>query len=353
MNQESVILIVDDETHNLAAMRQILSDHYRLLFAHNGSEALAATKRCRPALILLDIQMPDMDGYAVCRALKDNPDTEAIPVIFVTGLSDVGNEAQGFDAGAVDYSVKPLSPPIVRARVKTHLSLVRSSLLERSYRDALTMLGEAGHYNDTDTGVHVWRMASFARVLAEACGWTAADCERLEQAAAMHDMGKIGIPGEILRKPAQLDEDEWEIMRAHSRIGHDILSMSQAPVFRLAAEIALFHHERWDGSGYPEGLAGPAIPESARIVAVADVFDALTMRRPYKDPWPINKALETVRASSGSHFEPRLVEQFEVVLPRILEIKAAWDAKEHNRSDSHRLHHHTWSCLYASFSGRR
>ena len=323
-----MILIVDDETQNLAAMRQILSDQYRLLFAHNGREALAATKRCRPSLILLDIQMPDMDGYAVCQALKDNPDTEAIPVIFVTGLADIGNEARGFDAGAVDYIVKPLSPPIVRARIKTHLSLVQSSQLERSYRDALTMLGIAGHYNDNDTGVHIWRMASFARVLAEACGWTAAEGERLEHAAAMHDTGKIGIPGEILRKPAKLDEAEWVIMRTHSRIGHDILSMSQAPVFQLAAKIALYHHERWDGSGYPEGLAGSAIPEAARIVAVADVFDALTMRRPYKDPWPIDKAVETLRASSGSHFEPRLVEQFETVLPRILEIKAAWDAKE-------------------------
>lgn len=329
MNQEAVILIVDDEPHNLAAMRQILSDQHRLLFAHNGGEALAATKRCHPALILLDIQMPDMDGYAVCRALKDNPDTESIPIIFVTGLADVGNEAQGFDAGAVDYIVKPLSPPIVRARVKTHLSLVQSSRLERSYRDALTMLGIAGHYNDNDTGVHVWRMASFARVLAEACGWTAAESERLEQAAAMHDTGKIGIPGEILRKPAKLDAAEWAIMRTHSRIGHDILSMSQAPVFQLAAEIALYHHERWDGSGYPEGLAGPAIPESARIVAVADVFDALTMRRPYKEPWPIDKALEMVRASSGSHLEPRLVEQFEAVFPRILEIMATWNAKDH------------------------
>ena len=328
MSQETVILIVDDETQNLAAMRQILSDQYRLLFAHNGREALAATKRCRPSLILLDIQMPDMDGYAVCQALKDNPDTEAIPVIFVTGLADIGNEARGFDAGAVDYIVKPLSPPIVRARIKTHLSLVQSSQLERSYRDALTMLGIAGHYNDNDTGVHIWRMASFARVLAEACGWTAAEGERLEHAAAMHDTGKIGIPGEILRKPAKLDEAEWVIMRTHSRIGHDILSMSQAPVFQLAAKIALYHHERWDGSGYPEGLAGSAIPEAARIVAVADVFDALTMRRPYKDPWPIDKAVETLRASSGSHFEPRLVERFETVLPRILEIKASWDVQE-------------------------
>lgn len=328
MNQAISILVVDDEPQNLVAMRQILSDQYRLLFAHNGYEALAATKRCHPELILLDIQMPDLDGYSVCRRLLSDPETKSIPVIFVTGMSEVGNEEEGFAAGAVDYIVKPLSPSIVNARIKTHLSLVKSSLLKQSYCDALSMLGIAGHYNDTDTGVHIWRMANYTKALAAACGWAAADCERLEQAAPMHDMGKIGIPGEILRKPAKLDAAEWAIMQTHTRIGYEILTKSQAPVFRLAAEIALYHHERWDGSGYPEGLAGTAIPESARIVALADVFDALTMRRPYKDAWPAEQALEALFADSGSHFEPRLVERFETNLPQILEIKAGWDAKE-------------------------
>ncbi|MFP4075349.1 MAG: HD domain-containing phosphohydrolase [Halochromatium sp.] len=329
MNQPATsILIVDDEPQSLAAMRQILGDHYRLLFAHNGHEALTAIERCHPALILLDIRMPDLDGYSVCRRLMRDPETESIPVIFVTGMSDVGNEEEGFAAGAVDYIVKPLSPSIVRARVKTHLSLVKSSLLKQSYCDALSMLGVAGHYNDTDTGMHIWRMANYTKALAAACGWTSEDCERLEQAAPMHDMGKIGIPSEILRKPAKLDAAEWAIMQSHTRIGYEILSQSQAPVFRLAAEIALRHHERWDGSGYPDGLAGTAIPESARIVALADVFDALTMHRPYKDAWPVEQALEALSAGSGSHFEPRLVERFERILPQILEIKAGWDAQE-------------------------
>lgn len=322
------ILIVDDHPQNLAAMRQVLGQDYRLLFATNGTEALTAALERNPALVLLDIQMPDMDGYAVCRALKADPATESIPVIFVTGLTDVGNETEGFAAGAVDYIVKPLSPPIVRARVRTHLSLVQASRLERSYRDALSMLGVAGHYNDTDTGVHIWRMAGYARELAAASGWEPAACERLELAAPMHDTGKIGIPGEILRKPGRLTPDEWEVMKTHSRIGHDILAMSEAPVFRLAAEIALRHHEQWNGSGYPDGLTGEAIPESARIVAVADVFDALTMKRPYKDAWPVERALATLHEGSGSHFEPRLVERFASILPRILEIKSDWDARE-------------------------
>jgi putative two-component system response regulator len=319
------ILVVDDESSNLSALRQVLGDDYRLLFARNGQDALTAAAKHHPALILLDIQMPDMDGYAVCRALKADPATEEIPVIFVTGLTDTGNETAGFAVGAVDYIGKPLSAPIVCARVKTHLSLVQASRLEQSYRDALAMLGVAGHYNDSDTGVHIWRMAGYARALAVACGWAPADCERLELAAPMHDMGKIGIPGSILRKPGKLSAAEWEVMQTHARIGHQILSRSQAPIFQLAAEIALYHHERWDGSGYPEGLAGETIPESARIVAVADVFDALTMARPYKDAWPVEQALARLHQDSGQHFEPRLIAQFQAILPRILDIKAAWE----------------------------
>ncbi|WP_462322623.1 response regulator [Halochromatium sp.] len=322
------ILVVDDQPQNLAAMRQVLGDDYRLLFARNGAEALAVTAKLRPALILLDIQIPDMDGYAVCRRLKADPTTESIPVIFVTGLADTGNEAEGFEAGGVDYIVKPISAPIVRARVRSHLSLVQSSRLQRSYQDALSMLGCAGHYNDTDTGVHIWRMASYACELASACGWESASCQQLEQAAPMHDMGKIGIPGAILRKPGKLTAEDWTVMKTHSQIGHDILRMSNAPLLQLAAEIALRHHERWDGSGYPDGLVAEAIPESAHIVAVADVFDARTMQRPYKEAWPVETALAVIHESSGSHFEPRLIECFADILPRLLEVKATWDARE-------------------------
>lgn len=321
------LLVVDDEPPNLAAMRQILSDDYPLVFARNGAEALAAVEKHRPLLVLLDVQMPDMDGYAVCRKLKANPVTESIPVIFVTGLSEIGQEAAGFAVGAVDYIVKPVSPPIVLARVRTHLSLVRVAQLEESYRDAISMLGQAGHFNDTDTGVHIWRMANYAAALAQACGWDDERSARMELAAPMHDTGKIGIADAILRKPGKLDPEEWESMKTHTRIGYDILSRSHAPVFQLAAEIALRHHEKWDGSGYPDGLAGEAIPESARIVAVADVFDALTMKRPYKDAWPVDRALQTLHDGSGQHFDPRILSVFESILPRILQIKQEWDAR--------------------------
>ncbi|HRE16546.1 MAG: response regulator [Candidatus Accumulibacter sp.] len=322
------ILIVDDEPQNLAALRHVLDEHYMLAFATSGEMALEVVAKRQPALILLDVRMPDLDGFEVCRRLKANPALEAIPVIFVTSLADVWDEARGFEVGAVDYITKPISPAIVLARVRTHLSLVRAHRLEKSYRDAIYMLGTAGHYNDTDTGVHIWRMAAYSRALAQAAGWPDEDCKRLEMAAPMHDTGKIGIPSNILRKPAKLDAAEWEVMKTHARLGHDILKKSDAPVFQLAAEVALRHHEKWDGSGYPDGLVGDAIPESARIVALADVFDALTMRRPYKEPWPIEKTVVQIREASGSHFEPRLVELFVGILPELLAIRERWNTQD-------------------------
>jgi len=322
------ILIVDDEPTNLAALQQILADDYRLVFARDALAALHAARRSMPGLILLDVRMPGTDGLELCRMLKADPLTEAIPVIFVTRLHDAGDEESGFAAGAVDYIIKPFSSRVVLARVRAHLSLVRSGVLEQSYRDAVRMLAEAGHYNDTDTGVHIWRMAAFAAAVARQIGWDFEACRQLELAAPMHDTGKIGIPNAIMRKPGKLDESEWAIMRTHSQIGHDILRKSDSPLFRVAAEIALHHHEKWDGSGYPSGLVGEAIPESARLVALADVFDALSTRRPYKEAWPIERVVETIKEGSGSHFEPRLVDAFLDILPEIVAIKAEWDARE-------------------------
>jgi len=323
------ILIVDDEAANLALLRQILSPEYPLVFARNGNEALAAAAKHRPALILLDIQMPDMDGYTACRQLKADPVTESIPVIFVTGLSDVGDETAGFEAGAVDYIVKPVSPPIVRARVRTHLSLVSAAQLKRSYHDAIYMLGEASEFKDTDTGVHIWRMAGYSSALAAACGWDAAACRQLELAAPMHDIGKLSIPDAILHKPGKLDAEEWTVMQTHSTVGYKILSKSSAaPILQMAATVALRHHEKWDGSGYPDGLAGEAIPEMARIVAIADVFDALSMTRPYKEAWPLDRVMETMMSSAGTHFDPRLIEHFMRIQPQIVAIMDEWNARE-------------------------
>lgn len=322
------ILIVDDEPQNLAALRQVLSGDYKLAFARDGATALGAALKLQPSLMLLDIRMPQMDGFEVCRRLKADPATAMIPVIFVTSLSDAGDEAEGFAAGAVDYITKPISPPIVKARVHTHLSLVHVECLERSNRDAIAMLGEVGHFNDLETREHALRMAAYARALAVAAGWSPSDCDLLELAAPLHDTGKIGIPSAILHKPCKLTDEELAVMQTHTRIGHDILRHSEAPVFRLAAEIALRHHERWDGSGYPDGLAGEQISESARITALADVFDALTAARSYKAAWPATQVLETIKQSAGTHFEPRLVTLLEETFPEIIRIKAAWDARE-------------------------
>lgn len=320
----ATILCVDDEPINLDVLRETLGQDYALIFTRNGKDALRAARKQMPALILLDIQMPDMDGYEVCRRLKAEPATEDIPVIFVTSQSEQINEKAGFDVGGVDYITKPITPLILQARVRNHLSLVRSSRLETSYRDAIYMLAEAGHYNDTDTGAHIWRMAAYSRALAEALGWSNDRCEVLELAATMHDTGKLGISDSILKKPGALDEEEFAVMKTHSRIGFGILSRSHAPVFQLAAEIALHHHERWDGSGYPAGLSGEGIPESARIVAIADVFDALSMRRPYKEPWPLNRILTHMRDHAGSHFDPRLLQVFLDIMPTIMSLRDLW-----------------------------
>lgn len=321
------ILIVDDEPANLALLRQILSPEHALVFARNGAEALAATAKHHPALILLDIEMPDMDGYTTCRKLKQDPATESIPVLFVTSLSEAGDETAGFEAGAVDYLIKPVSPPVVRARVRTHLSLVSTKQLAQSYNDAIYMLGEASEFKDADTGTHIWRMAAYSSALAAASGWKKEDCQQLELAAPMHDIGKLGIPDAILHKPGALDAQEWAIMQTHATVGYKILSKSAAPLLQMAATIAYCHHEQWNGAGYPRGLVGEDIPEMARIVAIADVFDALTTKRPYKEVWPMDRVMETLHSSAGSHFEPRLVEHFARILPQILDIQQEWDSR--------------------------
>ncbi|MES2877732.1 MAG: HD domain-containing phosphohydrolase [Pseudomonadota bacterium] len=319
-----IILIVDDEPANLALMQTILADSYKLVFARNGSETLAAVQKHHPGLVLLDVGLPDINGYDLCRQIKQLDTSQEIQVIFITGYTDSAHEAAGFDAGGVDYIIKPVFPQIVRARVSAHLSMVRATVLEQSYKDAIVMLGQAGHYNDTDTGAHIWRMAAYARALAQACGWDAESCIRLELAAPMHDTGKIGIPQAILRKPGPLDAQEWVIMKTHPRIGYDILSMSAAPVFKLAAEVALRHHEKWNGSGYPDGLKGEEIPESARIVALADVFDALSMKRPYKEPWETEKIMKFIQDGAGEHFDPTLVRMVSDILPQFLAIQKLW-----------------------------
>ena len=323
-DQRPRLLLVDDEPTNLQVLRHVLQADYRLLFATDGERALQVAREQRPDLVLLDIMMPNMDGYAVCCALKADAATASIPVIFITALDDSQDETAGFDVGGVDYLTKPVSPPVVRARVRTHLSLVRMDELRETRLQIVQRLGRAAEYKDNETGLHVIRMSHFAQLLALAAGCSPAWAEDLLNAAPMHDVGKIGIPDAVLRKPGPLDADEWATMRRHPEIGAEIIGEHPSGVLQLAREIALAHHEKWDGSGYPRGLAGEAIPLSARIVAIADVFDALTTRRPYKEPWPVQEAMNHIAAQAGKHFDPALVALFAPLLPQLLEIRARW-----------------------------
>ncbi|WP_314410580.1 HD domain-containing phosphohydrolase [Pseudomonas kuykendallii] len=324
MDSRPKLLLVDDEATNLQVLRHILQDDYRLLFAKSGAKALELAFTESPDLVLLDVMMPGMTGLEVCSALKAEPSTARIPVIFVTALADTDDEAKGFEVGAVDYITKPVSPPIVRARLRTHLSLVHVETLRQTRLEIVQRLGLAAEYKDNETGLHVIRMSHYSQVLARAAGYSEAQAEELLHAAPMHDVGKIGIPDAILRKRGALDEDEWRVMRSHVTIGARIIGEHASGLLRTAQRIALGHHEKWDGSGYPLGLAGEAIPLEARIVAIADVFDALTSVRPYKAAWTVEDALDLLRRESGRHFDPRLVELFMGCLPDVLAIKARW-----------------------------
>jgi len=336
MSDKPVILVVDDTPENIHVLKGVLMGKYTIQAATSGEIALKVIEKKLPDLILLDIMMPDMDGYEVCRRLKAQTNTANIPVIFVSAMTDVDDEMKGFHVGGVDYITKPINSKIVQARVKTHIALAnqqqechkivksRTAELEESEHAAIQMLGEAGHYNDTDTGLHIWRMAAYSKTLASALNWSVEQQNILEKAAAMHDMGKIGIPDEILKAPRKLEPHEWEVMKTHSVLGYEILKKGTTKIFQMAADIALNHHEKWNGEGYPNAIKGEKIPESARIVAIADVFDALTMVRPYKKAWPIEQAVEAIQQDSGKHFDPKMVDAFMAILPEIESVKNSW-----------------------------
>ncbi|RUM56798.1 MAG: two-component system response regulator [Marinomonas sp.] len=315
------ILIVDDEPANLKVLRQVLQDSYRLSFARSGEAALELLDKEDIDLILLDIMMPDMTGFEVCEKVKGNSDTARIPIIFVTALKDTIDEETGFKLGAVDYITKPIVPAIVRARVKTHLSLVQADALKETQIDLIQRLGRAAEYKDNETGMHVQRMSRYSYVLAVAAGIDEQTANELLLAAQMHDLGKIAIPDNILLKPGRLDEGEFKQMKAHAQIGADILSNPQSQLVALARSIAITHHEKWDGSGYPKGLKEKEIPLEGRIAAIADVFDALTSERPYKKAWSVEDAVQLLQDESGKHFDPELVTLFVQELPKILDIK--------------------------------
>ncbi len=277
--------------------------------------------------------MPGMDGYEVCQQLKQNRVTKGIPVVFVTTMDEVKDEARGFELGAVDYITKPVSPPIVLARVRTQLALYdQNRTLEKKVRrrtaelndtrlEIIRRLGRAAEYRDNETGNHVIRMSHYSQLIGLEAGLSDEQAELLLNAAPMHDVGKIGIPDNILLKPAKLDDDEWETMRQHTTFGAEIIGNHSSEILDQARMITLTHHEKWNGKGYPRGLKGKEVPLMCRIIPIADVFDALTSERPYKQAWTSEKAVDVIQKEAGSHFDPALVEAFREVLPEILKIK--------------------------------
>ncbi len=325
------ILIVDDIPDNIAVLSNILVD-YNVKAATNGAKALEIALRFRPDIILLDIMMPEMDGYTVCTRLKRNLLTKNIPVIFVTAMDEVTDEARGFELGAVDYITKPVSPPVVLARVRTHLKLYdqnraledlvheRTKALNRSRLEIIRRLGLAAEYKDNETGMHVIRMSYYCRVMATGIGMSKEDADLILNASPMHDVGKIGIPDNILRKPGRLNPEERAILEQHTEIGARIIGEHDNMLLSMAGIVALTHHEKWDGTGYPQGLKGENIPLVGRIVAVADVFDALVSKRPYKEAWPFDRAVALIKDESGKHFDPALVAAFEAHIDEIIEL---------------------------------
>ncbi len=331
---EHLILVVDDSPHNLDTLYETLKDDHNVRVARDGVKALElATAEPRPDLILLDVLMEGLSGYEVCERLKADPAVSDIPIIFITAKDDSTDEARGLALGAVDYITKPIIPEIVKARVETQLTLSdtqralekqvaeRTRELEDSRMEVIRKLGMAAEFRDNESGQHIMRMSFYSQLIAlrhtENKTWS----ELVLQAAPMHDIGKIGIPDNILQKPGRLNADEWEVMKKHAEIGAEIIGESSHPLFKTAREIALYHHEKWDGSGYPTGLSGEKIPLSARIVAVADVFDALTSERPYKKAWSVDEALEFLYENQGSHFDPQLVDLFLNSMDEVLRIR--------------------------------
>jgi putative two-component system response regulator len=365
MNTAHTVLVVDDQPENLAILGELLENYYRVKVANSGEKALrAAASEPRPDLILLDVMMPDMDGYQVLAHLRKNPHTRDIPVIFVTAKDGASDEEMGLELGAADYITKPVKPLVVLARVRTQLENQRAKdwlkdqnafleaevmrrmhdneLIQNASLHALAILAET---RDADTGNHIHRTQAYVEVLALALRQRADYASELTdeqvklivKAAPLHDIGKVGIPDHILLKPGRFTSEEFEIIKTHSRIGGDSIAIAMQRVrdadrsrfsgegtslafLDVARQIALSHHERWDGEGYPEKLKGDQIPLAARIMALADVFDALTSRRVYKESFPVSTAIEIIQDEAARHFDPALVAVFLEVQDELAEI---------------------------------
>jgi putative two-component system response regulator len=351
------VLVVDDTPENLQLMHGLLREQYRVRLATSGEIALqVAVAAPQPDLILLDIMMPGLNGFEVCRRLKAEPRTHAIPVIFLTAMDQDIDQEEGFRCGCVDYITKPIAPPLVMARVATHIALKQAydqldttnSNLQREVEQqtrelqkvqevTIMAMASLAETRDNETGMHLRRTQEYVRVLAEELQQDSPYADQLDataidlmtKSAPLHDIGKVGIPDGILLKPGRLTGDEFEVMKTHAEIGARIIASAEQSLgtpssfLRFAREIAHHHHENWDGSGYPDGLAGEAIPLSARLMAVADVYDALICRRIYKQPFSHEDAQRLISEGSGRKFDPLLVEAFQRLAPRFAEIAEA------------------------------
>lgn len=337
-NTKADILVVDDTPSNLDILREILSPEFRVRLCTNGQQAITLAKKSPPDLMLLDIMMPEMDGYEVCQKLKQDPQTADIPVIFVTAMSEMQDEKRGFEVGAVDYITKPINhPEIILARIRTHLLLhnqmlaleskvkARTAELQQAQKIVIQCLGKASEFKDNETGLHVIRTSYYARFIAEEFKLNERQCDLIYNAMPMHDVGKIGIADRILLKNGRLDNEERHNMEEHVHIGVEILGHhEESELLRTASLIAQTHHEKWDGSGYPNGLQEEAIPLFGRIAAIADVFDALTSPRPYKNAWTIQEAVDYIHENAGTHFDPGLIPAFDSALPKIEKIRVQY-----------------------------
>lgn len=324
------ILIVDDRRENLQLLNSFLAaEGYRVRSALNGPTALRSIEAKKPDLILLDIRMSGMDGFEVCRRLKTDPETEDIPIIFISARDDTEAKVEAFRAGGVDYVTKPFANEEVVARVRTHLQLTdyRHNLekrieeglaeirklneeLELTQDEMIRTLGTLMEKRDDETGQHVVRVAEFSKRLAELYGLDEETTKLIYKAAPLHDAGKVAIPDAILNKPGEFDDEEWEIMKSHSIKGYEVFKGSTRPILKMAATIAKEHHERWDGSGYPDGLRGEEISIAGRIVVLADVFDALSHKRVYKGAWSIEEVRKFIEENIGKMFDPALARLF-------------------------------------------
>ncbi len=356
--QQASILVVDDTPANLSLLSGLLSPRWRVRLAPSGAKALALVQRQAPDLIVLDVMMPELDGYAVCRRLKADPATRDIPVLFLSALSQPEDETRGFECGGADFIHKPFNPATVLSRVATQLEAKawRDALHQRNaglqqelasrlaeveqLRDAtLHVMISFAEFRDEDTGHHVRRTQEYVRTLAlwlaaQPGGMPGLDDEQIGQmakSAPLHDIGKVAIPDGILLKPGRLTPDEMTVMKTHAMQGWEMLRRAaermghQGSLFlQYGMEIARHHHERWDGGGYPDGLAGAAIPLSARLMAVADVYDALISRRPYKAPMSHAQAREHIIAGSGGHFDPAVVQALLATQDALQHIARQW-----------------------------